>query len=121
MGSAKNEVPSLDDLLNSPEFKALAEAWQASERITAAEDQAWWDSLSMEERARAFRQVAKLIYHAEVAKRGSYRYAIYDVFDVDYGDGLAHYMTLHNLIYQGLEAKEHSQTESVEDCFPRQD
>lgn len=104
MGNAEEESPSLDDLFNSPDFKALAKAWQASERITATEDQAWWDSLSMEERARAFRQVVKLMHHGEVIKRGSYRYAIYDVFDVDYGDGLMHYMELHNLIFKGLEA-----------------
>jgi hypothetical protein len=30
---------------------------------------------------------------------------MYDIFNLDYGDGLSHYMMLHNLIHQGLEAE----------------
>lgn len=103
---AKNEASSLRNWLDSPEARALREAWASSEQRMKAEDQAWWDSLLMEERARAFRQVVSLIYKSEVEDRGSYRHAMYDVFDVDYVDGLScHYMELHNLIYQGLEAQ----------------
>jgi hypothetical protein len=93
----------LMDLLHSPEMETVREMFRENELRQAAEDQAWWDSLTMDERAQAFRQVVKLMYHAEVAKRGSYRYAMYDIFDIDYADGLAHYMALHNLIYKGLE------------------
>jgi len=50
--------------------------------------------------------VCKLIYKADVKDRGSYRYALYDVFNIDYGDGLRDYMHLHNLISQGLDAVE---------------
>lgn len=77
--------------------------------IAKAEDQAWWDSFSMEERARAFRQIMRLMFKAEVEDRGTYRHAIYNVFNVDYMDGMScNYMTLHNLIYQGLEAEKGS-------------
>ena len=93
------------DFLNSPELAALREAWAAEEVRQETEDEAWWDSLTMEGRAQAFRQVCKLIYRADIKNRGSYRYAMYDVFNLDYGDGLSHYMMLHNLIYQGLEAE----------------
>jgi hypothetical protein len=106
MVSAKGAASSLSDWLLSPEAYALREAWAISEQRTKAEDQAWWDSLSMEERARAFRQVVSLIYKSEVEDRGSYRHAMYDIFNVDYVDGLScHYMELHNLIYQALEAQ----------------
>lgn len=89
--------------LNSPKMENLRHAWQQSEMITKAEDQAWWDSLSMEERARAFRQTMRLMFKAEVEDRGTYRHAIYSVFNVDYMDGMScNYMALHNLIYQGL-------------------
>jgi hypothetical protein len=99
-----DRASSLSELLNSSEMKAFREAWQASELKEQAEDQAWWDSLNGEERARALRQVAKLMHKAEIKDRGSYRHAMYDVFGVDYCDGLAHYMELHNAIYRGLEA-----------------
>jgi hypothetical protein len=106
MVSAKDEASALREWLFSPELCKLREAWEISEERMKAEDQAWWDSLSMEERARAFRQVVSLIYKTEVKDRGSYRHAMYDVFDVDYVDGLScNYMELHNLIYQGLEAQ----------------
>lgn len=95
---------SLKQWLDSPEMQQIREMIYAEEQRQETEDQAWWDSLTMDERAQAFRQVVKLMYQAEVKKRGSYRYAMYDVFNIDYADGLAHYMELHNLIYKGMEA-----------------
>jgi hypothetical protein len=101
---AKN---TLKDWLNSPELQELRKAWRESELQTKTEDQAWWDSLTMEERARAFRQVVSLMYKAEVKERGSYRHAMYDIFEIDYLDGMmCNYMDLHNLIYRGLEYQE---------------
>lgn len=101
---AHPETPSLSDWINSPEVKAFRDAWEVEENRSRAEDQAWWDSLNREGRARALRQVSKLIHKADVENQGSYRYAMYDIFGVDYCDGLAHYMDLHNAIYRGLEA-----------------
>lgn len=101
---AKN---TLKDWLNSLELQELRKAWRESELQTKTEDQAWWDSLTMEERARAFRQVASLMYKAEVKERGSYRHAIYEIFEIDYLDGvMCNYMELHNLICRGLEIQE---------------
>ena len=106
MASAQDETTSLRKWLASPELDALRKAWSESETLLHAKDQAWWDSLTMEERARAFRKVIGLMYKAEVEKRGSYRFAMYDIFNVDYMDGmLCNYMELHNLIYQALEAQ----------------
>ena len=92
--------------LDSPEMKAFRDAWNHADLVQNAEDDAWWDSLTMGERARAFRQVCKLMHKADVKDRGSYRYALYDVFNIDYGDGLKHYMHLHNLISQALEVSD---------------
>ena len=97
---------NLEELLNSKELRELREAWASMQERLEAEDQAWWDSLSLDERSRAFRQIMKLMYIAEVRDRGSYRYAIYDIFDVDYCDGLDHYMDLHNFICQALSVEE---------------
>lgn len=99
-----DRASSLGEWLASDEMKALRDAWQASELREQAEDQAWWDSLNGEERARALRQVAKLMHKAEIKDRGSYRHAMYSVFGIDYCDGMAYYMELHNAIYRGLEA-----------------
>lgn len=90
--------------LSSPQIEAYRNAMAITSMQEQAEDQAWWDSLDMDGRARALRQVSKLIHRAEVQDRGSYRHAMYEVFDVDYSDGMNHYITLHNLIYRGLEA-----------------
>jgi hypothetical protein len=55
------------------------------------------------------------MHKAEVLERGSYRYAIYDVFGLDYGDGLTHYMQLHNLIGQGIESERKACTKDDKD------
>ena len=47
--------------LNSPELQELRAAWSAAEKQQNAEDDAWWDSLTMEGRAQSFRQITKLI------------------------------------------------------------
>ena len=101
-----NQKQSLKEWMNSPELQALRKAWQESEKRQNAEDDAWWDSLNYDGKSQAFRQITKLMYRAEVTDRGSYRYALYDIFGLDYGDGLTHYMQLHNLIHQGLAAEQ---------------
>lgn len=89
--------------LDSPEMEAFRDAWRHADLIQSAEDDAWWDSLTMQQRAQAFRQICKLIYKADVKDRGSYRYAMYDIFNIDYGDGLKHYMQLHNLLSRAVD------------------
>tara|TARA_R110000772_G_scaffold134531_2_gene243106 strand:+ start:198 stop:539 length:342 start_codon:yes stop_codon:yes gene_type:complete len=106
----------MKDWLNSPELKACRQAWEASEKQQNAEDDAWWDELSYDDKGRAFRQIAKLMYKAEVIDKGSYRWALYDVFGLDYGDGLAHYMRLHNLISLGFEAEMKAYTKDQSDA-----
>ena len=103
------------DWLNSPELEALRKAWNESEKRQNAEDDAWWDSLNYDGKSQAFRQIVKLMYKAEVKDKGSYRYAIYDVFGLDYGDGLTHYMQLHNLIGKGLDAEQKAYTKDNKD------
>ena len=80
MGNAEaNNENGFGQWLNSPELKELREAWSAAERQQNAEDDAWWDSLTMEGRAQSFRQITKLIHKADVEDKGSYRYAMYDI------------------------------------------
>ena len=91
--------------LDSEEIKELRESFQSFQKQQQAEDDAWWDSLDYEGKARAFRQICKLMHKAEVKDKGTYRWAIYDIFGLEYGDGLDHYMELHNLIGQGLDCR----------------
>lgn len=98
-----DEQQKLSACLDSPELKKLRSSFAAFQKKQWAEDQAWWDSLSYEDKAQAFRQICKLIHQAEVIDGGSYRWAIYDVFGLEYGDGLDHYMELHNLISRGMD------------------
>jgi len=101
-----NQNQPLKEWMDSPELQALRKAWQEAEKLQNAEDDAWWDSLTMEARAQAFRQVCKLLYKADVEHKGSYRYAVYDIFNVDYIDGMSHYMALHNSINKALSSSQ---------------
>jgi hypothetical protein len=101
--------------LDSPEMEAFREAWRHADLVQNAEDDAWWDSLTMDERARAFRQICKLIYKADVKDKGSYRYAMYDIFNIDYGDGLKHYMQIHNLISRAVDDEPGATVDAVDD------
>jgi hypothetical protein len=88
----------------------LGEQHEESRLRYEAENDAWWDSLSEEEREDAFYAVVKRIHKAEIIDRGTYRYALYDVFGFDagmYGLGMdCGYMTLHNSIYSPEEIRD---------------
>jgi hypothetical protein len=42
---------------------------------------------------------------------------MYDVFNIDYGDGLNHYMHLHNLISRGIDEEQRVNVEPVDDSL----
>lgn len=69
------------------------------------ENDAWWNGLTEQEREDAFYAVCKRIWQADGEDRGSYRYALYDVFGFDpgmYGRGMdCGYMSIHNAIFDG--------------------
>lgn len=67
------------------------------------EDQEFWESLSTDDQGKCFRHIMKLMHQAEVEDRSTYRQAMYDTFNLDYGDGLPYYMRLHNLICLALD------------------
>ena len=63
---------------------------------------AWWETLPIEDRKRAFYAVVKRIHDNELVKQASYRYILYDVFGFDssmYAVGMdCGFMSLHNAI-----------------------
>jgi hypothetical protein len=89
---------------------ALAELGEEMERgrkLYEHDNDTWWNSLTEKEREDAFYAVIKRVYRAEVTDRGTYRWALYDVFGFDagmYGAGMdCGYMALHNIIFDGLD------------------
>ena len=78
----------------------------------------WWDNLTEKEREDAFYSVIKRMYKAEVQDRGTYRWALYDVFGFDpgmYGAGMdCGYMAMHNIIYDGLDLEKMKSVDRLE-------
>ena len=89
---------------------ALAEIGQEMEKsrkVYEHDNDTWWNGLSEQEREDAFYAVVKRIHKAEVEDRGTYRYALYNVFGFDpgmYMRGMdCGYMNLHNSIFDSNE------------------
>ena len=92
----------------SEALDALTELSQEMEKARKqyeADNDDWWNRLTEQEREDAFYAVCKRIHKADLQDRGTYRYALYDVFGFDlsmYGRGMdCGYMALHNAIYDG--------------------
>jgi hypothetical protein len=88
-------------------LQELREAQLASHEHNEIMNDAWWNGLTEEEREEAFYAVCKRIHKAELEQRGSYRYALYDVFGFDpgmYMRGMdCGFMAIHNAIFDSEE------------------
>lgn len=67
------------------------------------ESENYWNNLTKEEQLKVFCAVVRRIYQAEVVDKGSYRHALYSVFNFgpeSYAPAqMSGYLTLHNLIF----------------------
>ena len=83
----------------------LSQLMEESRIQYEAENDAWWNGLTEKEREDAFYAVVKRIHKAELQDRGTYRYALYNVFGFDpgmYMKGMnCGYMALHNAVGDG--------------------
>ena len=65
----------------------------------------FWNSLSEEDRLKAFGYVTRKIYQGDIIDKGSYRYVLYNVFGFgpeSYELGMdSGYMAIHNAIFDG--------------------
>lgn len=100
---------------------ALAELSQEMEKHREqyeADNDAWWNGLSEQEREDAFYAVVKRIHKAEIEDRGTYRWALYDVFGFDggmYKRGMdCGYMNLHNSIFDSNELEAMKRVDRLE-------
>lgn len=84
---------------------AIGQEMEQHQEQYEADNDAWWNGLSKKEREDAFYAVCKRIHKAELKDKGTYRYALYDVFGFDpgmYKAGMdCGYMALHNAIGDG--------------------
>lgn len=94
----------------SKALDALAELSQEMEKSRVkyeADNDAWWNGLTEQEREDAFYAVCKRIWQADGIDNGSYRYGLYNVFGFDpgmYMQGMnCGYMAIHNAIFDGEE------------------
>ena len=85
----------------------IREAQRQAHAEYEAKTDEWWNSLTEEEREDAFYAGITHMYKAEVEDRGTYRWALYDVFGFDpgmYGRGMdCGYMDMHNMIFDSFE------------------
>ena len=92
----KKALQELSDM--SQEFQKMYDDYEA-------ENDAWWNALTEQEREDAFYAVCKRLYQGELKERGSYRYVLYNVFGFDSGMYLlgmnCGFMALHNAIFDG--------------------
>ena len=83
----------------------IGQEMEKSRKIYEHDNDAWWNGLSEKEREDAFYAVVKRIHKAELQDKGTYRYALYDVFGFDGGMYLqgmnCGFMALHNAIGDG--------------------
>jgi len=83
-------------------LRKIGDAVDESMRNFSAQANAYWDSLSYEQKLFAFYSVCKRIHEGDIEDQGSYRYVLYDVFDFDldaYIVGMeCGYMDIHNAI-----------------------
>jgi hypothetical protein len=97
--NAKKREEALDALAE------LSQEMEKARKIYEHDNDTWWNGLTEEEREDAFYAVVKRIHKAELQDRGTYRWALYDVFGFDggmYMKGMdCGYMAIHNAIFDG--------------------
>ena len=93
----------------------VRQIWKQQEVENEYRADKFWDSLSPEDRLLAFHSVCKRIFKGDIEERGSYRYVLYDVFGFTpdaYMIGMdCGYMSIHNLLFRGLDAEEQERKE----------
>lgn len=80
----------------------LSIVYEEVRRANDADAERFWDKLSYEDKCNAFHAVVSRIFEAEIKQKGSYRYALYNVFGFGpdmYVRGMnCGFMALHNSI-----------------------
>ena len=93
-------------MLDPEKLEKLRAEMELAKQENEKDVESFWNELSYEDKLRAFYAVTKRIYKAEVEDRGTYRYALYDVFGFGMDAYLlgmdCHYLDLHNLLFDAV-------------------
>jgi len=85
------------------DLQEVSNLFNEAMNLIEKDQEAYWESLSKENQLKAFCAVVRRIYQAELVDRGSYRYALYNVFGFgteSYMQAqMAGYLSLHNAIF----------------------
>ena len=96
----QNEDKTKADLLDS--LAAAGNAFNEAMDNIEKESEAYWNTLTDQQRLDVFCAVCRRIYEGEIKLRGSYRYVLYDVFGFGpeaYAQAqMSGYLTIHNAI-----------------------
>ena len=86
---------------NDP-WQDFSESYEKAMKEIEQRQEEYWNSLSKDDQLKAFCAVVRRIVQAELKDKGSYRWALYDVFGFGpeaYVQGMeCGFMALHNLI-----------------------
>lgn len=109
------------EILDSPEMEQCRKAIRESKEQCEKDVESFWDNLSYDDKLKAFYYVCSKIYKSDVEDRGSYRYHLYETmnFDMDsYSLGMdCHYLTMHNIIYDGVDFGKMKSAKEIEFSF----
>lgn len=87
---------------NDP-WQDFSESYEKAMKEIEQRQEEYWNSLSKDDQLKAFCAVVRRIVQAELKDKGSYRWALYDVFGFgpeSYIQGMeCGFMALHNAIY----------------------
>jgi hypothetical protein len=97
------------------QIEDVQQIWKQQEVENEYRADKFWDNLSPDDKILAFHSVCKRIFKGDIEERGSYRYVLYDVFGFGpdaYIIGMdCGYMSIHNLLFRGLDAEEQERKE----------
>lgn len=89
--------------LDDEEWIKLSDQYTQAMKAIEERQEEFWNSLSKDDQLKAFCAVVRRIVQAELHDKGSYRWALYEVFGFgmeSYTQGMdCGYMALHNAIY----------------------
>ena len=100
-------MPSKKQMLDESKLKEVQKEMERVRQETEKDVESFWNGLSYEDKLKAFYAVSKRMFKAEVVDQGSYRYALYDVFEFGpdaYVIGMeCNYFELHNLLVRAVD------------------
>jgi hypothetical protein len=95
-----------NSFFDSEVLRDIQKIYRESRDVYDSDSEKYWESLSYEDKLKAFYIITKRIHKGDVIDRGSFRYVLYEIFNFDMDSYLvgmdSGYMEIHNAIAEGL-------------------